>query len=109
MERNDVIFQWFDGQASVCFSRNGKFFYADGELGLDEQPEHYIYILLNKDENAMCAIDYVADPLEKVIPQPNSWDDNSCKYVGAVKWTRFGEVDTFKWNKRGSAVLSEWK
>ncbi len=87
MERNDVIFQWFDGPASVCFSRNGKFFYADGELGIDEQPEHYIYILLNKDENAECTIEYVANPLEKVIPQPLSWDpdDNSCKYVRAEK------------------------
>ena len=111
IERNDVIFQWFDGQASVCFSRNGKFFYADGELGIDEQPEHYIYILLNKDENAECVIEYVENPLEKVIPQPLSWDpdDNSCKYVGAVKWTRFGEVDTFKWNKRTTEALSEWK
>ena len=51
-------------------------------------------------------IDYLDDPLEKVIPQPNGMD--GCKYVGAVKWTRFGEIDTLKWNKM-ILCLSEWK
>ena len=51
----------------------------------------------------MCEIDYVADPEERVIPSSNG--DDGCKYVGAVKWTRFGEIDTFKWNE----TLEEWK
>ena len=58
---------------------------------------------LKKEENLECEIDYVADPEERVIPSSNG--DNGCKYVGAVKWTRFGEVDTFKWNE----TLEEWK
>ena len=102
IQRSDVVFN-FQGEASLCFSRNGKFFYADGEIGLDDQPENYLYILLKKEENLECEIDYVADPEERVIPSSNG--DNGCKYVGAIKWTRFGEIDTFKWNE----TLQEWK
>ena len=102
IQRRDVVFN-FQGEASLCFSRNGKFFYADGEIGLDDQPENYLYILLQKEENLECEIDYVADPEERVIPSSNG--DDGCKYVGAVKWTRFGEIDTFKWNE----TLEEWK
>ena len=51
----------------------------------------------------------IPKPDEKVIPQPDAWDGGGCKYVGAVRWTRFGEIDTFRWNRRDTEDLSEWK
>ena len=103
LRRSDVIFH-FQGDGAICFSRNGKFYYGDGETGMDEQPENYIYILLRKDRNLQCEIDYLDDPLERAIPVSNG--DGGCRYVGAVKWTRFGEIDTFKWN---DDPMFEWK
>ena len=48
--------------------------------------------MLRKDRNLQCEIDYLDDPLERAIPVSNG--DGGCRYVGAVKWTRFGEIDT---------------
>ena len=93
ISRSDVVFN-FIGEASLCLSRNGKFYYGTGAIATGEQPENYIYLLLNKGENTECTITYIDDePDEKVIPQPDAWDGGGCKYVGAVRWTRFGEID----------------
>ena len=109
ISRSDVVFN-FIGEASLCLSRNGKFYYGTGAIATGEQPENYIYLLLNKGENTDCTITYIDDePNEKVIPQPAAWDGGGCKYVGAVRWTRFGEIDTFRWNRRDTEDLSEWK
>ena len=109
ISRSDVVFN-FIGEASLCLSRNGKFYYGTGAIATGEQPENYIYLLLNKGENTDCDITYIDDePDEKVIPQPAAWDGGGCKYVGAVRWTRFGEIDTFRWNRRDTEDLSEWK
>ena len=50
MENEDVVAS-FIGEASICFSRNGKFYYADpgGELNFGGQPVNYLYLLLNKE------------------------------------------------------------
>ena len=59
MENEDVVAS-FEGEASICFSRNGKFYYADpgGELNFGGQPVNYLYLLLNKETNLSCDINY---------------------------------------------------
>ena len=47
ISRSDVVFN-FIGEASLCLSRNGKFYYGTGAIATGEQPENYIYLLLNK-------------------------------------------------------------
>ena len=85
-------------------------FIMERRIGIGEQPEHYIYILLNKDENAECTIDYIDDdPLKKLFHNPIHGMKVGVNMLEQLRWTRFGEIDTFRWNRRDTEDLSEWK
>ncbi len=99
MENEDVVAS-FEGEASICFSRNGKFYYADpgGELNFGGQPVNYLYLLLNKETNLQCDISYSAPLRDADLPAQGM--EGGCKYVGAVQWTRFGEFTTSRWDEQ---------
>ena len=99
MENSDVVAS-FIGEAAICFSRNGKFYYTDreGELELGGQPANYLYLLLDKEDNLECTINY-ATP-RKDADLPASTHEDGCEYVGAVQWTRFGEFTTSRWDEK---------
>ena len=99
MENSDVVAN-FIGEAAICFSRNGKFYYTntDGELDLGGQPANYLYLLLNKGNNLECTINY--ETPRKDADLPESTHKEGCKYVGAVQWTRFGEFTTSRWDEK---------
>ena len=70
MKSRDVVAN-FTGEAAVCFSRNGKFHYAHGDLEENDKPLKYLYLLLNKDTNKQCDIgiqDPKADQFAIAIP-----------------------------------------
>ena len=70
MKSRDVVAN-FTGEAAVCFSRNGKFHYAHGDLEENDKPLKYLYLLLNKDTNKECDIgiqDPKADQFAIAIP-----------------------------------------
>ena len=103
LKNTDVVAN-FNGEASVCFSRNGKFYYADsaGALGQGEQPDSFLYLMLKTDENRNC--DFSNPPenaTDPVIPMITGDGDQkgACQYVGLVKWTRFGEITSQRWDK----------
>ena len=64
MKSRDVVAN-FTGEAAVCFSRNGKFHYAHGDLEENDKPLKYLYLLLNKDTNKECDIG-IQDPLSLI-------------------------------------------
>ena len=103
LKNTDVVAN-FSGEASICFSRNGKFYYADsaGALGQGEQPDSFLYLMLKTDENRNC--DFSNPPenaTDPVIPMITGDGDQkgACQYVGLVKWTRFGEITSQRWDK----------
>ena len=101
MKSKDVVAN-FTGEAAVCFSRNGKFHYAHGDLEEGDQPLKYLYLLLNKDTNKECDIgiqDPAADQFAIAIPIDANTDEKGCEFVGAVQWSRFGEFNANRWDK----------
>ena len=97
MENRDVVAS-FNGEAAICFSRNGKFYYADtgGELMFNNQPVSYLYLLLKKEPNLSCDINYSSN---RDADLPEDGEEGGCQYVGAVQWTRFGEFTTSRWDE----------
>jgi len=101
MKSRDVVAN-FTGEAAVCFSRNGKFHYAHGDLEENDKPLKYLYLLLNKDTNKECDIgiqDPKADQFAIAIPIDANTDEKGCEFVGAVQWSRFGEFNANRWDK----------
>ena len=102
MKSKDVVAN-FTGEAAVCFSRNGKFHYAHGDLEEGDQPLKYLYLLLNKETNKECDIsvpdDPTADQFAIAIPVDANTDEKGCEFVGAVQWSRFGEFNANRWDK----------
>ena len=101
MKSKDVVAN-FTGEAAVCFSRNGKFHYAHGDLEENDKPLKYLYLLLNIDTNKQCDIgiqDPNADQFAIAIPIDANTDEKGCEFVGAVQWSRFGEFNANRWDK----------
>lgn len=88
---------------AICFSRNGKFFEASGDLELQNTdgvatsvPYGFIFVCLKDSNNDYCPVEYsAADPNEKAdLPIPST-----TQFLRTVNWTRFGEFSMNKFKK----------
>ena len=81
---------------AICFSRNGKFFEADGDVEIDDSSVPYGFILICQRDanNPFCPVDYLNDPEVK----PDLEIGSNTEFLRTINWTRFGEfsVNTFK-------------
>ena len=58
----------------------------------------YLYLLLDKEDNLECTINYATPRKDAALPA--SKHEDGCEYVGAVQWTRFGEFTTSRWDEK---------
>ena len=81
---------------AICFSRNGKFFEADGDVEIDDSSVPYGFILIcqRDSNNPFCPVEYLNDP--EIKPDLDVGSDT--EFLRTINWTRFGEfsVNTFK-------------
>ena len=81
---------------AICFSRNGKFFEADGDVEIDDSSVPYGFILIcqRDSNNPFCPVEYLNEPEIK----PDLDVGSNTEFLRTINWTRFGEfsVNTFK-------------
>jgi len=81
---------------AICFSRNGKFFEADGDVEIDDSSVPYGFILIcqRDSNNPFCPVEYLNEP--EIKPDLDVGSDT--EFLRTINWTRFGEfsVNTFK-------------
>ena len=81
---------------AICFSRNGKFFEADGDVEIDDSSVPYGFILIcqRDSNNPFCPVEYSNEPEIK----PDLDVGSNTEFLRTINWTRFGEfsVNTFK-------------
>ena len=88
---------------AVCFSRNGKFYEANGGLlSNSNKPFDFIYICRRVNEGEDCNVGYSDSDLDKELPPGTDDDGNTtAEYLSAIKWSRFGNFAITKWSGSG--------
>ena len=98
--------------SAICFSRNGKFYHADGDFE-DDGVLEFMYICRRDFEGDYCSVDYGKDDEGNVARQAPSAGDENEDYYRTVNWTRFGNVSTSKmqnaYNDEGVFDGGTWK
>ena len=54
--------------------------------------------MLKTEKNMRCDFPTPDNSQDPIIPDGEP--DGACEYLGVVKWTRFGEITTQRWDKR---------
>ena len=95
---------------AICFSRNGKFFEAAGDVEIENSSVPYGFILVcqRTSRNSFCPVEYQDAPETKPdLPKPSDTE-----FLRTVNWTRFGEfsMNTFKkcYNDAGIHIGGYW-
>tara|TARA_Y100000992_G_C21199991_1_gene459931 strand:- start:6 stop:848 length:843 start_codon:yes stop_codon:yes gene_type:complete len=104
----------FDGEAAICFSRNGKFYGGDRtNIAQDGTPVNFIFLCsVKRSDDCNIGTDYGLSKDIKDKPDPVmctsatfgcSATDQKNLYLNAIKWSRYGNIGKVKWQvKRGS-------
>lgn len=103
-------------ESAICFSRNGKYYKAKGDLTSDTstgEPYNFIYFCA-KDRTDNCNVDspYSAgEQYEFPDPEPKMTSDDEQLYSWVIKWSRFGNLSKYKWQakKKSGEITGNWK
>jgi prepilin-type N-terminal cleavage/methylation domain-containing protein len=97
---DDIVVN-FDGETpgTICFSKDGTWYSADGEFESSNSIIEKLYICNGTSTITKCNVPGPFSPKPK-YPIPGS----EHKYVFEINWSRFGNVTMEKWNKK----KNEW-
>ncbi len=89
-------------QAGICFSRNGRFYEAKGDLAFEESsgvPYDHIYLCSNE-RSISCNIEFEEEKHSNDNkPNPMVSDNEKPLYLNVIKWSRYGNFSKMKWQK----------
>ena len=97
---DDIVVN-FDGKNSgtICFSKDGTWYSADGEFESSQSITEKLYICNGTSTITSCVVPPSNNP-KPDFPIP----DSKHEYVFEISWSRFGNVNMEKWNDK----KSEW-
>ena len=98
---DDIVVN-FDGETpgTICFSKDGTWYSADGEFESSQSITEKLYICNGTSTITKCNVPGPFSP-KPIYPIP----DSEHEYVFEINWSRFGNVTMEKWNvKKGEWV-----
>ena len=97
---DDIVVN-FDGETpgTICFSKDGTWYSADGEFESSQSITEKLYICNGTSTITSCVVPPSINP-KPDFPIP----DSKHEYVFEISWSRFGNVNMEKWNDK----KSEW-
>ncbi len=112
----------FDGEAAICFSRNGKFYEGDRtNIAQDGTPVNFIFLCsVKRSDDCNIGTDYGLSKDIKDKPDPImctstifgcSSSDQKNLYLNAIKWSRYGNISKVKWQikkRSGGDYIGFW-
>ena len=114
----------FDGEAAICFSRNGKFYGGDKtHIAKDGTPVNFIFLCsAERSDDCNIGTDYGFSKDIKDKPEPvmctstefgcgSDTGDQKNLYLSAIKWSRYGNINKVKWQikkKLGGDYIGFW-
>jgi len=102
---DDIVVN-FDGEipGTICFSKDGTWYSADGEFESSNSIIEKLYICNGTSTITKCNVPGPFSPKPK-YPIP----DSEHKYVFEINWSRFGNVTMEKWNiNKNEPEKSSW-
>ncbi len=82
--------------SAICFSRNGKFYEANGDfLGPENAPYGFIYLCRRIASGHTCPVSYGSDVNTKEDPS------GEFENLSTLEWSRYGNFSRGKWDNKG--------
>jgi len=81
--------------SAICFSRNGKFYEADGQfVGPDNAPYGFVYLCRRLESGHVCPVSYGSTINTKEVPS-GAFDN-----LTTIEWSRYGNFSRSRWNSK---------
>ena len=87
-------------QGAICFSKNGKYYYGEGDL---DGPEEVILVCASEN----CAVDAGGFPNEDLNANDKDDYDEKKNFAYRVLWTRFGDISLEVWNPKSGTFIDK--